>query len=254
MSTHTRENQVLVTPKKGDLEPHEINDSHSVMGRFGWDLVLDFPVPYIMRHNETRYCAKRIFKIIVLKYFPLVNNEVMHCIVIEAYNATKAETKLLNEINAQHCDHSFGELFAANDQICKLADLQEMATYLAFVMGVLEKPCKPITLASKCGFFRISNTDLVLPFVHLEEIYVPTFFIEGEMQLLQMKTRRISGWGLAYLKFCFKAFELNCFNYNSQYCEVVAFDEVSKYFPPYSYFGTMWPDNVKSERFLYNFN
>ena len=56
----------------------------------------------------------------------------------------------------------------------------------------------------RCGFFRI-NGESVVPYTMKEGVkYVPLFYFEGETDHLKLKSDKVDGWDLAYLKFCCK--------------------------------------------------
>ena len=60
------------------------------------------------------------------------------------------------------------------------------------------------TFLNRCGFFRI-NGESVVPYTMKEGVkYVPLFYFEGETDHLKLKSDKVDGWDLAYLKFCCK--------------------------------------------------
>lgn len=230
-------------------------DYRSILGQFGWKTVIDFPVFYIYRNNE-HFCAKRMFKIIIAKHFPMVTNEIMQCITIQAYNITNAELKLLNEINNFHSNGLFGTTFKKDEQICKINDLEQMVNYLYFILDRLREPLKPLDLdiLLKCGFLRIVPTSHTVPFVRIDkEIYMPLIYLELDdivMKNIKPNTKTISGWDLAYLKFCYKIHQINTKFFYIEHCEVISYRFIINYFPKNTKFIYYWPKCIQLEKFV----
>merc|ERR1712136_306787 len=115
-TTTSKEAEVAKEKKTSSL------DQESAKGRFGWT---DSPVhiPYIYRREE-KLCSVRIFEHRVLKMFStILRPELYSCVSIKSHYITDLEARLLNEINAKHCEWQYGrELFTVRDLIVNLAD------------------------------------------------------------------------------------------------------------------------------------
>ncbi|QQP40558.1 Putative LOC409606, partial [Caligus rogercresseyi] len=95
--------------------------------------------------------------------------------------------------------------------------------------------------SDRCGFFRI-NGESVVPYTVTGGIkYVPLFYFEGETDHLKLKSDEVSGWDLAYLKFCCKVQGIRNELFASEVCRVVALDEIRGHFPSGTTFEDYWP-------------
>ena len=94
---------------------------------------------------------------------------------------------------------------------------------------------KKSNASDKCGFFRI-NRESVVPYTVKETIkYVPLFYFEGETDHLKLKSDKVDGWDLAYLKFCCKVQGIRNELFAADTCRVVALDEIKGHFPSGKY-------------------
>lgn len=191
-TTTTKEAEVAKEKKTSSL------DQESAKGRFGWT---DSPVhiPYIYRREE-KLCSVRIFEHRVLKMFStILRPELYSCVSIKSHYITDLEARLLNEINAKHCEWQYGrELFTVRDLIVNLVDAMEFFKFLQTCQNKLvHKSCNP---QDRCGFFRIGG-ESVVPYTVVNGIkYVPLFYFEGETGNLDKRAIQVIGWDLAYLK------------------------------------------------------
>ena len=95
--------------------------------------------------------------------------------------------------------------------------------------------------SDRCGFFRI-NRESVVPYTLKDSVkYVPLFYFEGETDHLKLKSDKVDGWDLAYLKFCCKVQGIRNELFAADTCRVVALDEIKGHFPSGTTFEDYWP-------------
>ena len=95
--------------------------------------------------------------------------------------------------------------------------------------------------SDRCGFFRI-NRESVVPYTVKENVkYVPLFYFEGETDHLKLKSDKVDGWDLAYLKFCCKVQGIRNELFAADTCRVVALEEIKGHFPSGTTFEDYWP-------------
>lgn len=100
---------------------------------------------------------------------------------------------------------------------------------------------KKSNASDKCGFFRI-NRESVVPYTVKDTIkYVPLFYFEGETDHLKLKSDKVEGWDLAYLKFCCKVQGIRNELFAADTCRVVALEEIKGHFPSGTTFEDYWP-------------
>ncbi|KAF5297181.1 hypothetical protein FQA39_LY12196 [Lamprigera yunnana] len=233
-SRNKNEGEILVAPINVP-DAKSMGDEESLRGRFGWVVFGENPIPYITRTGE-KYCAVRMVEMKVLnKYLNFLHQVIYNCTCIRSYYITKAERRLLNEINFEHCDYHFGQHpFTSCDLIVRLADAIEFYHYLdACYTKLMNGSTNPL---DKCGFIRI-NKEFVVPYtVHSSEKYVPLFCFEGEIDTLKLKTDTLEGWDLSYLKFC----------------SVISLNDIKNNLPPGTLFEDYWPSKVVDSQLLIN--
>lgn len=194
-------------------------------------------IPYIFR-RDGKYCAVRMVDSHILNKFELIlHRDVFTCAKSKCWRMHPWEVELFNEINYRHCDSQYGrEPFTEKDMVIKLDDAFEFAKFLHFCVEKLEYNTK-----CKCGFFRIDDKVLI-PYIHIKnETFLPIFYFDGDTKGLQPHTTKAVEWELAYLKFCFKAQGIPEYLYCMDYCEIVNFQVVKKYFPAKTIFEPCWP-------------
>lgn len=100
---------------------------------------------------------------------------------------------------------------------------------------------KKSNAADRCGFFRI-NRESVVPYTVKDTVkYVPLFYFEGETDHLKLKSDKVEGWDLAYLKFCCKVQGIRNELFAADTCRVVALEEIKGHFPSGTTFEDYWP-------------
>lgn len=219
-------------------------DEESKKGRFGWAEFEKNLIPYIFRNagdKPERYTSVRMVERKLLnKFLSVLPAEVNSCHCIRSYYITDAEAKLLNEVNIKHSDLQFGkEAFTTKDLVVRMADAKEFYRFLDLCYKKLV--LKKSNASDKCGFFRI-NRESVVPYTVKETIkYVPLFYFEGETDHLKLKSDKVDGWDLAYLKFCCKVQGIRNELFAADTCRVVALDEIKGHFPSGTTFEDYWP-------------
>merc|ERR550532_244305 len=219
-------------------------DEESKKGRFGWAEFEKNLIPYIFRNagdKPERYTSVRMVERKLLnKFLSVLPAEVNSCHCIRSYYITDAEAKLLNEVNIKHSDLHFGkEAFTTKDLVVKIAEAKEFYGFLDLCYKKLV--LKKSNASDKCGFFRI-NRESVVPYTVKDTIkYVPLFYFEGETDHLKLKSDKVDGWDLAYLKFCCKVQGIRNELFAADTCRVVALDEIRGHFPSGTTFEDYWP-------------
>jgi hypothetical protein len=174
------------------------------------------------------------------KFLNVLPTEVNSCHCIRSYYITDHEAKLLNEINIKHADLHFGkEAFTTKDLVVSMAEAKEFYKFLDLCYKKLV--LKRSNASDRCGFFRI-NRESVVPYTVKENVkYVPLFYFEGETDHLKLKSDKVDGWDLAYLKFCCKVQGIRNELFAADTCRVVALEEIKGHFPSGTTFEDYWP-------------
>ena len=244
-SSHVNSGKVSETSEKnGELNGKSIDkpvDEESKKGRFGWFDIEKVFLPMIFRYGTEKFTSVRMVERKLLnRFLQVLPPEVNNCTCIRSYYITDAESKLLNEINLKHTDCTFGkEAFTSKDLVVRLKDAKEFYKFLDLCHKKLV--LKKSNASDRCGFFRI-NGESVVPYTMKEGIkYVPLFYFEGETEHLKLKSEKVDGWDLAYLKFCCKVQGIRNELFANDVCKVVALDEIKSHFPGGTTFEDYWP-------------
>lgn len=241
-NVHLGQQQGTSTSKDGK-KPADV-DEESRKGRFGWAEFDKQPIPYIFRasgEKTEKYISVRMIERKLLnKFLSVLPTEVNSCHCIRSYYITDSEAKLLNEINIKHADLHFGkEAFTTKDLVVRMADAKEFYRFLDLCYKKLV--LKRSNASDRCGFFRI-NRESVVPYTLKDSVkYVPLFYFEGETDHLKLKSDKVDGWDLAYLKFCCKVQGIRNELFAADTCRVVALDEIKGHFPSGTTFEDYWP-------------
>jgi len=228
----------------GTMKPEKALDEDSRKGRFGWAEFEKTPIPFIFRasgEKTEKYISVRMVERKLLhKFLNVLPTEVNSCHCIRSYYITDHEAKLLNEINIKHADLHFGkEAFTTKDLVVRMADAKEFYKFLDLCYKKLV--LKRSNASDRCGFFRI-NRESVVPYTVKENVkYVPLFYFEGETDHLKLKSDKVDGWDLAYLKFCCKVQGIRNELFAADTCRVVALEEIKGHFPSGTTFEDYWP-------------
>merc|ERR1719328_606324 len=232
------------TSAKVEQKVEKALDEDSRKGRFGWAEFEKTPIPFIFRasgEKTEKYISVRMVERKLLhKFLNVLPTEVNSCHCIRSYYITDHEAKLLNEINIKHADLHFGkEAFTTKDLVVRMADAKEFYKFLDLCYKKLV--LKRSNASDRCGFFRI-NRESVVPYTVKENVkYVPLFYFEGETDHLKLKSDKVDGWDLAYLKFCCKVQGIRNELFAADTCRVVALEEIKGHFPSGTTFEDYWP-------------
>ena len=225
--------------KHSSTNANQVKDEPSLMGKFGWCEVAGVFLPVILRScNESFLSIRMVEKILLTKLLQALPVEVFTCSVVYSFKVTEAEFKLLNEVNAMHCDSKFGrERFNAEDLLVKKDDLIEFYKFLDLCHRKMIT--KKSTEKDRCGFIRIGGTSDV-PYTQVEGVkFLPSFYFEGELD--PTKCVSLTGWDWAYLRFCCKVQGVKDELIMGDVCEAVALQELRLYFAPGTSFVEYWP-------------
>ncbi|KAL5278500.1 hypothetical protein ACFFRR_003245 [Megaselia abdita] len=232
-------------------KPKPNDDEESQKGHFGWTTFGGkVHIPYILRQQE-KYCAVRMTEMkLLVKYLGCLHPEIYSsCTCVRSYYITEAESRLLNEINHKHCDAQFGrEMFTLKDLVVRLSDATKFYQFLDICYRKLISGSK--TPSEKCGFIRINKESVVPYTVRNGEQVVPLFYFEGETENLRQKADNLSGWDLAYLKFCCKVQGIRNELFSSESVAVISLTDIKSYFPNGTEFEDYWPSKVVDSNLL----
>lgn len=225
-----------------DEEMVEI-DHQSRIGRFGWPVAdndVFYGVPYILR-NSTKYFSVQM----ILKRRPIIGTYIslMQSTVYDYYyrvmvNATSTECKLLTEINEKHCNSKFSDkTFTVDSKLLKDTDAYEFHDFLETCFGKLRFTNK---VESKIGFIQFNFSNIYIPFVTInKERYMPLYCFSNSNSV---KIDFISGWDLAYLRFC--CLYQGIWRGSSDIFAVVSLSSMIANLPGSTSFVTCWPTSL----------
>lgn len=225
-------------------------DEESQKGHFGWTTFGKTYIPYIYRQTE-KYCSVRMIELKLLgKYLNCLHPDIYSsCTCVRSYYITEAEARLFIEINHKHCDGEFGrDMFTQKDLVVRLSDATKFYQFLDICYRKLISGSK--SPSEKCGFIRINKESVVPYTVRNGEQVVPLFYFEGETENLKQKADLLSGWDLAYLKFCCKVQGIRNELFSSENVAVISLTDIKSYFPNGTEFEDYWPSKVVDSNLL----
>lgn len=225
-------------------------DDESQRGRFGWTVFGKIFIPFIYRQQE-KYCSVRMVENKLLnKYLHCLHSDIYSsCTCVRSYYITQAEANLLHEVNSKHCDYEYTkEPFTQKDLIVRLSDATKFFQFLDICYRKLISGSK--SPSEKCGFIRINKESVVPYTVRNSEQVVPLFYFEGETENLKQKADLLSGWDLAYLKFCCKVQGIRNELFSSENVAVISLTDIKSYFPNGTEFEDYWPSKVVDSNLL----
>ncbi|KAL1453887.1 hypothetical protein WDU94_010190 [Cyamophila willieti] len=236
-------------PSTAQAEPEAV-DEPSTKGKFSWTVVGVSSVPVILR-RDGKYISVRIMEMKVLStHLNFLHPDIYLQARVPSYEMTEAECRLLNEINLRHCESKFGrDSFSSKDLVVKLKDAIDFFMFLDVCYHKLQNGASTFG-NDKCGFIRI-NKDSVIPYTVKDgERYVPIFYFEGETDKLKTKSVELTGWELAYLKFCCKVQGIKNELFNNETCAVTSLNDIKSYFSSSDVFEEYWPNKVVDSQLL----
>ncbi|XP_022917225.1 uncharacterized protein [Onthophagus taurus] len=226
----------------------DVIDERSQKGQFGWFTLGMVHIPLIYRNNE-EYCSVRMAEQGALNcYLKFLNKDIDNCVNVKSSYVTSAEANLLNQINFIHCDGQFGRDHFANQLLIKVNDVKEFYDFLRICYGKLigkEADCD-----KRLGFVIINKESVVPYAVSNGRKYVPLFYFEGEIDQLKLKSYKLEGWDLSYLKFCCKIQGIRNQLFAHDTCSVIDLADIKQYFPPETTFDEYWPNNSGTAQLL----
>lgn len=136
--------------------PQEPIDGPSHLGQFGWEKIHEnFGVPVIVRSSSTRYSPVRIVEQEVIKKYDVLPQTIFQCITLRSFYLTAAETKLLNNINFNHCEGRYGEaFFTTKDVIISAQDVKDLYRFLEVSRKIFNGEHEE--LLNKCGIITVT--------------------------------------------------------------------------------------------------
>lgn len=210
-------------------------DDSSERGHFGWSKIVEEDIPYIIRSAE-KYCSVRILRMkLVNKFSKLRRRDIyIYCTRVKTHSMSKAEARLMNEINFKHCNSQFGrDLFKLEDAMILLSEALEFFQFLdiCYQEMFMNKNKLP---SDKCGFIRVNNCSEV-PYVTRDgQKYLPLMYFDSDY--LRLRAEVLSGWGLSYLKLCCRIHGVRNELFDNDFIAVINLTEVKSYFPPSTIF------------------
>lgn len=135
---------------------HKTIDAPSMMGQFGWERIGsgDLAIPVIIRH-DVRYSPVRIVEQEIIKKYEAIPQAVFLCITLKSFYLTLSEAKLLNNINFNHCNNRYGEVFFdTKDVIISAFDVKELSRFLNITHDIFTQDLSKV--APKLGVIRLT--------------------------------------------------------------------------------------------------
>ncbi|XP_072380361.1 uncharacterized protein [Diabrotica undecimpunctata] len=234
--TQNKSKQSKPISKPKIATPDEIEnqiDIESIKGRFGWALIEDSYLPYIMRRDGHYFCLKIITKVIFGNYTVLYETEILSCVkhIFDLTFATKAEILNFNNINAFHCDHQYakGLLIASPPGILIHQDhVKEFGQYIKWCFKIIYTYVQDASV--RAGYVLINGA--YVSYVVVDGLkYVPTFYFEMDPKSFEKCEKiELKNWDLAYIKFCGLIQGVAAKYTAGTSCFCFALDKVKEYF------------------------
>lgn len=200
---------------------------------FGWASTGFDHIPFIIR-NSVEYCALRMIEKSALAEY--VKNSPIGSFesIFECYIPTKVQYKLLNEINAEHCDFQFGRgKFTSKDKLVRLSDVRKYAAFL--------RVCQKVHVTDENFGFTLINKKSYIPYTVLNgKKFIPLIYLQCDgdiLDFLKSRSETISSDEAIYLKLCCKYDGVSVF----VPIDVIDLAEIQKLAPPKTTFQDCWP-------------
>lgn len=180
-------------------------DLQSRYGRFGWPEAptdIYYGIPYILRDSMKYFAVQMILTNRSIRtYLSRLHQDVYNYYFKVIKYATDAECRLFNEINREHCDSKFGTGIYTTESLALILDTDayELWNFLNTCYGILNS--MPGATPTKIGFLQFSfDSSIYVPYVmRNNEQYMPLCCFSN---VNNVPIDYISGWDLAYLRFC----------------------------------------------------
>jgi len=176
-------------------------------------------------------------------YLKCLHADILRCTSVKWYFITDSEAILLNEINKKHADFIYGKAtFTAEKDL--IVRLEDVVAFLTFAETSYNKLLSKQNYRNekKSGFIEIGSRSVVPYCMKNNQMYVPICFFGGEVEHLLQQSIEISGWELAYYKFCCVVMGIKQELFSNDSCLMAKIINVKKCYPPGIEFKEFWPD------------
>lgn len=234
------------------------------LGRFGWEKIAKFSVPYIFRvvnGERIRYISMyHANNLLLAKYLDIIHPDIISaCKSVNGLLISAVEATLLTEINLNYSDQHY-EFTAGRDFICRMEEILELYVFLRNCYRKIR--CKLMLGNTELfGFIRFhtSKSTQVVPYIVInQKKYVPLFFFKNvpkTSKCLKSSIVKLKNLDLAYLKFCCKVQGITKKVYRKTLCRAIDFDVINDYSPIDVYFEyNYWPIKINDKLELFNQN
>ena len=188
-SNHHHHHQVLSSAKqeaKKDATTTDIEsqqDFQSIKGVFGWTVIDTVNIPFILR-GDKQFVSVRIVEMKLLSRYPnSYPDDLGKHAPLTSFFVTQNEAKLLNEINAKHCEFEYGKKdFATKELIVQVSDFLK---FYELVKKTFPDAASVRAAQIATGWLQIKNT--VTPYIRRSADgarYVPLSVIQYAAGLL----------------------------------------------------------------------
>ncbi|KAL5244047.1 hypothetical protein ACI65C_011457 [Semiaphis heraclei] len=187
--------------------------------------------------------ASRVAEYQLLRmYLKCLHADIFKCTSVKWYFITIPEANLLNEINVKQVDFMYGkESFVAGQDI--IVRLEDVIGFLMFVKTSYNLMSKQNDgNEKKSGFIEIGSGSIVPYCINNNQMYVPIFFFEGDVENLLQQSILISGWELAHFKFCCLVMGINKELFSNDSYRMTNIINVKDFYPPGIEIQEYFPD------------
>ena len=150
------------------------------------------------------------------------------------------ESKLLSDINKNHCEGQFGQLEQfRDDYLVRTTDVIQYCHYLTFCRDRINRQDQDGDF--KCGFLTVSERHEMAFVVVDGSPHIPLFYLQDKPD--RQTWILVSGWEWAYLRFCCATQRISPEFLSGSGVLCVDLSELIKLLPVTSTFRTFWPSN-----------
>lgn len=166
--------------ENGETQP----DFQSIKGVFGWTVIDNVNIPYILRSDQ-QFVSVRIVEMKLLSRYPnSYPDDLGKHAPLTSFFITKNEAKLLNEINLEHCAGEYGKRdFTIKDLIVLLSDFINFYNLVKKTFPDADAARQNASSLGSARWLQIKNT--VTPYIiRPDGKYVPLSVIQYAAGLL----------------------------------------------------------------------
>lgn len=232
---------VTATPTVHPVQEINPIDLQSRLGRFGWPEAstdVYYGIPYILRDSMKYFAVQMIItKSLIRTYLSRLHQDVYNYYFRVLKHATPAECYLMNEINIRHCNYMFGQTLFTIESLTLIRDTDayELWEFLDTCYRKLTSCMKVVS--DKIGFIQFNFTGVYIPYVmRNNDRYMPLYCFSD---INNVPVDYISGWELAYLRFC--CLYQGIWKGSYDIFPVVKLSSMYAYLPVDTHFLTCWP-------------